>query len=93
MANTNTSTNLNIRVDVDVKEQSEEIFSKLGINMTTAVNMFLRTVIREKGIPFDLSLAEPTEQAVKAFVAGKKVAKSEMKGHSDIEDLIRSLNE
>ncbi len=41
------TTNLNIRTDRGVKDQAEIIFSELGINMTTAVNMFLRTTIRK----------------------------------------------
>ena len=49
---TATTTNLNIRTDKDVKERAEAIFSELGLNMTSAVNMFLRTTIRENGIPF-----------------------------------------
>ncbi|MGP1494560.1 MAG: type II toxin-antitoxin system RelB/DinJ family antitoxin, partial [Streptobacillus sp.] len=36
-------TNLNIRTDKDIKDQAEVIFSELGLNMTTAINMFLRT--------------------------------------------------
>ena len=47
-----TTTNLNIRTDKDVKEQAEQIFNELGLNMTSAVNVFLRTTIRENGIPF-----------------------------------------
>ena len=47
------TTNLNIRTDKAIKDQAEEIFNKLGLNMTTAVNMFLRTAIREHGIPFE----------------------------------------
>ena len=35
------TTNLNIRTDKEIKEQAEQIFSDLGMNMTTAVNMFL----------------------------------------------------
>ena len=46
------TTNLNIRTDKEVKDKAEEIFSELGLNMTTAVNIFLRTAIREHGIPF-----------------------------------------
>ena len=49
------TTNLNIRTDKAIKDQAEEIFNELGLNMTTAVNMFLRTAIREHGIPFELS--------------------------------------
>ena len=50
------TTNLNIRIDKDIKDQAEEIFNELGLNMTTAVNMFLRAAIREQGIPFELKL-------------------------------------
>ena len=48
------TTNLNIRTDKEVKDKAEEIFSELGLNMTTAVNIFLRTAIREHGIPFGI---------------------------------------
>ena len=47
------TTNLNIRIDKAIKDQAEEIFNELGLNMTTAVNMFLRTAIRERGIPLE----------------------------------------
>ena len=55
------TTNLNIRTDKDIKDQAEAIFNELGLNMTTAINMFLRTAIREHGIPFDLKLDVPNE--------------------------------
>ena len=50
------TTNLNIRTDKAIKDQAEEIFNELGLNMTTAINIFLRTAIREHGIPFELKL-------------------------------------
>lgn len=40
------TTNLNIRIDKSIKNQAEEIFNELGLSMTTAVNIFLRTTIR-----------------------------------------------
>ena len=40
------TTNLNIRIDKAIKDQAEEIFNELGLNMTTAVNMFLRTAMK-----------------------------------------------
>ena len=55
------TTNLNIRTDKDIKDRAEAIFNELGLNMTTATNMFLRTAIREHGIPFDLKLDVPNE--------------------------------
>ena len=40
------TTNLNIRTEKEIKDQAEAIFSELGLNMTTAINLFLRTTIR-----------------------------------------------
>ncbi len=67
------TTNLNIRTEKAVKEQAEEIFNELGLNMTTAINMFLRTAIREHGIPFDLKLDVPNGTTVAAIKEGKKL--------------------
>lgn len=64
-------TNLNIRTDKEVKERAEEIFSELGLNMTTAVNIFLRTTVRENGIPFELKLDVPNEVNAKAIEEGR----------------------
>ena len=50
------STNLNIRIDKDIKMQAEKLFDALGINMTSAVNIFLRQAIRENGIPFEVKI-------------------------------------
>lgn len=67
------TTNLNIRTDKIVKDQAEEIFNELGLNMTTAVNIFLRTAIREHGIPFDLKLDVPNDTTAAAIEEGKKL--------------------
>ena len=53
MANT---VNINIRVDSDLKKKAEAIYSQLGMNLSTAMNVFLRSSIRYGGIPFDLRL-------------------------------------
>ena len=67
------TTNLNIRTDKDIKDQAEEIFNELGLNMTTAINMFLRTAIREHGIPFELKLDVPNETTAAAIAEGRKL--------------------
>ena len=66
-------TNLNIRTDKDIKDQAEEIFNELGLNMTTAINMFLRTAIREHGIPFELKLDVPNETTAATIAEGRKL--------------------
>lgn len=67
------TTNLNIRTDKRIKDQAEEIFAELGLNMTTAVNMFLRTAIREHGIPFELKLDVPNETTAAAIEEGRRL--------------------
>ena len=58
-----------------IKDQAEEIFNELGLNMTTAVNMFLRTAIREHGIPFELKLEVPNDTTAAAIEEGRKMIK------------------
>ena len=67
------STNLNIRTDKAVKDQAEAIFNELGLNMTTAVNMFLKTVIRQNGITLDFRLDVPNETTASAIEEGRKL--------------------
>jgi len=50
------NTSMNIRMDGEVKRQAQELFAQFGLDMTTAVNMFLRQSIRQQGIPFVLQL-------------------------------------
>ena len=46
---------VNIRIDDDLKIHAESIFEELGLNMTTAFNMFIRQTIRQGGIPFEIT--------------------------------------
>ena len=86
------TTNLNIRTDKEIKEQAEQIFSDLGLNMTTAVNMFLRSTIRENGIPFDLKLEVPNDVTAAAIEAGRRIASDpDVKGYTDINELKAAL--
>jgi len=50
------NTSMNIRMDSEVKRQAKELFAHFGLDMTTAVNMFLKQSIRQRGIPFSLQL-------------------------------------
>ena len=51
-----------IRIEPEVKREATAILDELGLSMSTAMNMFLRAVIREGGMPFDVRLA-PAEKA------------------------------
>ena len=89
-----TTTNLNIRIEKDVKNQAEEIFNELGLNMTTAINIFLRSAIREHGIPFDLKLDVPNDNTVAAILEGRKLMSDPTAPrYSSMDDLKAALEE
>ena len=50
------TTNLSIRIDRDLKDEADQVFNALGMNLTTAVTVFVRQAVRQKKIPFEISL-------------------------------------
>ncbi len=87
-----TTTNLNIRTNKEIKDKADSICSELGMNMTTAVNMFLRAMVRENGIPFELKLDMPNEITIAAIEEGSKIALDpNVQGYNNIDDLKKAL--
>lgn len=85
--------NLNIRTDQTVKDQAEQLFNELGLNMTTAVNLFLRAVVRERGIPFDLKLDTPNSTTAAAIEEGRRLlADPSAPRYSSMDDLKAALD-
>ncbi|MDE6660939.1 MAG: type II toxin-antitoxin system RelB/DinJ family antitoxin [Anaeroplasmataceae bacterium] len=82
------STNINIRMDKDIKNAAEKIFNELGLNMTTAINIFLRKSIQEHGIPFDVKLNIPNETTLKAIEEGETLNST---AYNNINDLKKAL--
>ena len=68
------ATNMNIRMDSEIKSQAEQLFAQFGLNMTVAVNMFLRQSIRQQAIPFELKLEVPNAETVEAMREAERIA-------------------
>ena len=51
------TTNLNIRIDENLKKQAEVLFSDLGLNMSSAITVFLKSAVDYNGIPFERNAA------------------------------------
>jgi len=64
-------TNINIRIDNSIKTQAQEIFASLGLDMTTAINIFLRQSIRQHGLPFSVSGEPPKKTPKPGCMKGK----------------------
>ncbi len=85
------TTSMTVRLDSGVKKQAQEIYSELGIDMTTAINVFLRQSIRSKGFPFDVNLEIPNKTTLKAMEQTQKG--EDMHGpFYSVEELMDSLN-
>ena len=56
--------NLSIRMDKKLKEQADSLFSELGMNMTTALNVFVRQSLRQGKIPFEITLNKPNAETL-----------------------------
>jgi DNA-damage-inducible protein J len=87
-----TSTNVCIRIDTELKAQAEALFSELGMNLTTAFNIFLRQAVRESRIPFEITLDRPNRDTAAAMRDAARIARNpEVKGYADPEELFRDL--
>lgn len=86
------STNINIRTDTEIKIAAECLFNELGLNMSTAVNMFLRQAIRTGGIPFDVKVNVPNEITAAAIAEGKQMLQDvSAKGYRSMDELKAAL--
>lgn len=56
-------TNVNIKVDENIRDEVKELFNKMGLDMTTAVNMFFIASLRDKGLPFKVSTLSKTTES------------------------------
>lgn len=78
------TSNVFARVEPEVKEQAESILNQLGIPMSNAVGMFLRQVIIQRGIPFEMKLPVKKPPAMGELTKEQLDAELE-KGMADIE--------
>jgi len=63
------TTNLSVRIDRELKEEADQVFNALGMNLSTAITIFVRQAVRQKKIPFEIALTPDDDK--------KSVAKRE----------------
>ena len=93
METTSNSTNLNIRIDKNLKKEAEDLFKRLGLNMSSAINVFLTQSVREQAIPFEIHEDRPNKQFLKALKEADKIAKNpeKYKLYDNVEELLKDL--
>ena len=86
------STNFSVRMDSDIKKQCEALYGELGMNLTTAINVFLRQSLRSGGFPFDVTLNTPNAVTIAAMQEAECIARDpNAKRYSDVEEALREL--
>lgn len=87
-----TTTNISIRMDSELKAQADTLFSELGMNISTAFNIFVRQAIRDGKIPFEISLNQPNSETVSAMLEAERIAKDpSVKGYTDLDKMFADL--
>ena len=86
--------NLCVRIDPELKAQAENLFSDLGMNLTTAITVFFRQSVRENRIPFEITRDRPNKETAAAMrYAATQARDPKVKGYTDPEELFRELEE
>ncbi len=80
--------NINVRVDANLKKEAENLFNDLGLNMSSAITMFLKSAINHDGIPFDIRRTHPNAETREALAEY-----DEMKAHPEKYKRYRSFAE
>ena len=81
----------NITIDADVKKQAQELFADLGMDLSTAINIYLKKALAEQGIPFEVTRENPNAITAKAIEDSEKG--NDVYGPFDsVEALMEALN-
>ena len=87
------TTNISIRMDTNLKTQADALFGELGMNLSTAFNIFVRQSLREGRIPFDISLNRPNSETIAAMLEAERIANNpSVKHYTDLDELFADLH-
>jgi DNA-damage-inducible protein J len=82
------TTNVSIRMDSNLKRDAENLFADLGLNMTSALTMFIRQAVRTQSIPFEIT-RQPNAETIAAMQEAKSIARDpNIKGYDDLNELL-----
>ena len=86
--------NLNVRVNSKLKSDSDKLFKSLGLNMSTAINIFLTKCVKTSSIPFTIEEDNPSEKLKRALKEAEYIEKhpGKYKGFNNIDELFEVLD-
>ena len=86
--------NLSIRVDAELKKDVESCLEDMGMNMSTAINIYLKQIVKQRAIPFRVTASpEVNRETIEAIAEGVRLANDpSATGYRDMNSLIEALN-
>ena len=87
-------TSTNISIDTEIKAKAQELFADFGLDLSTAINMFLRQSVRENAIPFNITREVPNSDTIAAINEFEEFKKnpSGYKKYSTFSELLNEVN-
>lgn len=84
---------INVNVDSNIKREATAILNGLGLNMSTAINMFLTQVVKRDGIPFEITNPKPSKEMLQALKEAEDIinGKIQAKGYRNMDELKEAL--
>lgn len=83
-----------VRIDETLKRQSTELFTQLGIDMSGAVNMFLRQCVMRGGLPFEVSVPRYRQEVLEAMEEAKTLSRDpNAKRYANFSEALENLGE
>ena len=86
-----TSTSTSIHIDPTLEREAQELFESLGLNLDTAVNLFLRQSVREQAIPFRIGQQTYNAETLKAIEEARQDINTS-NAYDSVEELMEALN-
>lgn len=87
-----TTSNYTCRIDTELRSQSEALFGALGMNLGTAINVFLRKAVRVGGFPFDVNIDSPNRETIEAMIEAERIARDPNVKAYSVEDAFKELD-
>ena len=86
------TSNINIRIDDKLKKEAEKLFNNLGINMSSAINVFLKQSVREQKIPFEIRKEYPNYDTDMAIAETDSTDYNDSKTYDSVDELFKELD-
>lgn len=86
---------INVQVDAKDKELATNILKNLGLNMSTAINMFIKQIIKKDGIPFEVVNSKPSKELLESLQQGeeliKEIKEGKRTGYNNVNEMMKDI--